>query len=62
MKRYVALVEIAGILEKIEFETDDLPVKWLWNRFGMSCYIEDVREYENPVETIKMEVDLVKET
>lgn len=44
MKRYEAKVEINGQLEKVEFETDGSPVQYLWNRYGMSSYIEYIEE------------------
>ena len=49
MKRYEAKVEISSQLVKVEFETDGSPVKYLWDRYGMSSYIEYIEELK-PVE------------
>lgn len=47
MKKYIAYVEVGGQLEKIIFETDKLPVAWLWERYGMSTYISEIIEIDS---------------
>ena len=44
MKTYEANVEISGELQKYIFKTDGKPVEFLWQRFGMSSYIESLKE------------------
>jgi hypothetical protein len=46
MKDYEASIEVNGELEKVRFSTDKRPIEWLWERYGMSCYIEYVKEVE----------------
>lgn len=47
MKKYVAYLQINNELTKIEFETDSNPVDFLWQRYGMSTYIERIIQVEN---------------
>lgn len=42
--KYEASIELNHQLQKVEFETDGSPVQYLWDRYGMSCYIEYVKE------------------
>lgn len=44
MKKHIAYIELAGRRTKVEFETDILPIEFLWQRYGMSTYIESVEE------------------
>lgn len=46
MKRYRASLVLDQELTVIEFETDIPPVEWLWQRYGMSTYIESLKEVE----------------
>lgn len=50
MKKYEASVEINNELQLIEFETDLKPIEYLWQRYGMSSYIEFVNKLEEPKE------------
>lgn len=45
MKSWEASVEVNGALEKLQFEAEN-PVEWIWQRYGMCCYIEYVKEVE----------------
>lgn len=56
MKKYEANIEIDNELQLIEFETDLKPIEYLWQRYGMSSYIEFVNELEEPKEEEKEEV------
>lgn len=56
MKKYEANIEINNELQLIEFETDLKPVEYLWQRYGMSSYIEFVNELEESKEERKEEV------
>lgn len=47
MKKYISSVELDNKLEEIEFETKDNPIEYLWQRYGMSCYIEYVKLKED---------------
>lgn len=47
MKQYVAYLILGEERKKLEFETDIQPVEFLWQRYGMSTYIESVAEVEN---------------
>lgn len=58
MKKYEANIEINNELQLIEFETNSNPVEYLWQRYGMSSYIEFVNEVteeleEEPKEEVK---------
>lgn len=58
MKKYEANIEINNELQLIEFETDLNPIEYLWQRYGMSSYIEFVNEVieeleEEPKEEVK---------
>ena len=44
MKTYVAYIVLAEERIKVVFTTDILPVEYLWQRYGMSTYIESVVE------------------
>ena len=55
MKKYQANIEINNELQLIEFETDLKPVEYLWQRYGMSSYIEFVNKLEEPKEDIEEE-------
>lgn len=50
MKKYEANIEINNELQLIEFETDLKPIEYLWQRYGMSSYIEFVNKLEEPKE------------
>lgn len=50
MKKYEANIEINNELQLIEFETDSNPVEYLWQRYGMSSYIEFVNELKESEE------------
>lgn len=56
MKKYEANIEINNELQLIEFETDLKPIEYLWQRYGMSSYIEFVNELEESKEERKEEV------
>ena len=56
MKNYEANIEINNELQLIEFETDLNPIEYLWQRYGMSSYIEFVNELEESKEEPKEEV------
>lgn len=56
MKKYEANIEIGNELQLIEFETDLKPVEYLWQRYGMSSYIEFVNELEESKEEAEEEV------
>ena len=56
MKKYEANIEINNELQLIEFETDSNPVEYLWQRYGMSSYIEFVNELKESKEEAKEEV------
>lgn len=44
MKDYKASIMIDNKLEKVEFETEDNPVEFLWTRYGMDTFIEYIIE------------------
>lgn len=56
MKKYEANIEINNELQLIEFETDLKPIEYLWQRYGMSSYIEFVNELKESKEERKEEV------
>ena len=43
-KEYVAYLVIDNERTKVEFSTSIRPVEWLWQRYGMSTFIESVQE------------------
>lgn len=55
MKKYEANIEVNNELQLIEFETDLNPVEYLWQRYGMSSYIEFVNELKESKEESKEE-------
>ena len=55
MKKYEANIEINNKLQLIEFETDLKPIEYLWQRYGMSSYIEFVNKLEERKEDNKEE-------
>ena len=55
MKKYEANIEIDNELQLIEFETDLKPIEYLWQRYGMSSYIEFVNELEESKEEAEEE-------
>ena len=57
MKKYEANIEINNELQLIEFETDLKPIEYLWQRYGMSSYIEFVHEVEELEEEPKEKVE-----
>lgn len=62
MKKYIAKVDLGGTLETVEFETDDSPVEWLWGRFGMSTFIENLKEIiDNDTIGLKIKMEVEKE-
>lgn len=62
MKKYIARVDIGGELESVEFETDGSPVEWLWGRYGMATYIENLKEIiDDSVIDIKIKMEVEKE-
>ena len=56
-KRYLAYVIVNGELEEVEFVTDGDPIEHLWERYGMSSYIDDLAEvgHEGEVEIVSEE-------
>lgn len=44
IKKYSAVISLEGKPKKVEFETDKLPVEWLWTQYGMTTYISSVVE------------------
>lgn len=56
MKKYEANIEMDNELQLIEFETDLKPIEYLWQRYGMSSYIEFVNELKESEEEEKEEV------
>lgn len=50
MKKYEANIEMDNELQLIEFETDLKPIEYLWQRYGMSSYIEFVNELKESEE------------
>lgn len=53
IKEYIASIELGGKLTKIEFKTDERPVEYLWERYGMDAYIEYVKDINSIKEEIK---------
>lgn len=47
MNAYEAQIVISGELQTYRFETDGNPVEFLWERFGMSSYIESLKEIKD---------------
>ena len=43
-KEYVAYLVIDNERVRVEFSTSIRPVEWLWQRYGMSTFIESVQE------------------
>lgn len=43
-KQYVAYIVTDNERTMVEFSTLIRPVEWLWQRYGMSTYIESVQE------------------
>lgn len=60
MKKYEANIEINNELQLIEFETDLKPIEYLWQRYGMSSYIEFVNKLEEP-EVVGIEEEVEEE-
>lgn len=54
MKKYIAKIVLDNELTKVEFETKDKPIEYLWTRYGMDTYIESVQE-------VKVEVAIEEE-
>ena len=51
MKNYIAYLILDNVRTKIEFSTDIRPVEYLWQRYGMSTFIESLEEVlEAPAE------------
>lgn len=50
MMTYEAQVVVSGDLQTYRFETDGNPVEFLWERFGMSSYIESLKEIKDEQE------------
>lgn len=48
MKKYIAYLLLSNVRTKVEFETSLPPVEYLWQRYGMSTYIESLQETEEP--------------
>lgn len=44
MKKYIAKLILDNELTKVEFETKDNPIEYLWTRYGMDIYIDSVHE------------------
>lgn len=44
MKKYIASIEINNELNQIKFKTDENPIEFLWQQYGMDSYIESVKE------------------
>lgn len=53
--KYEANIEINNELQLIEFETDLKPIEYLWQRYGMSSYIEFVNRLDEPKKNSKEE-------
>lgn len=49
MKKYNANLVLDSELTKVEFETKDNPIEYLWTRYGMDTYIESVYEVKEEV-------------
>ena len=47
MMTYEARIAMSGELETYRFKTDGNPVEFLWERFGMSSYIESLKEIKD---------------
>lgn len=56
-KKYLAHLIVSGGLEEVEFVTDGDPIEHLWQRYGMSSYIDDLEEvgHEGEVEIVSEE-------
>lgn len=52
MKKYRASIEIDNKLEKVEFETKENPVEYIWQRYGMDSFIESVEELGSEVDVV----------
>lgn len=46
MIKYKAMIEVSGQLEPFEFETNENPIEHIWQYYGMSIYIQDLREIQ----------------
>ena len=55
-KNYVAKIRQDGSLETISYKTDENPIRYIWNRYGMSTYIDSVEE-EVITESIEIEIE-----
>ena len=44
MKKYIGNLVLDNELIKVEFETKDNPIEYLWTRYGMDTYIESINE------------------
>ena len=49
MKKYSANLVLDNELTKVEFETKDNPIEYLWTRYGMDTYIESIDEVKEEV-------------
>lgn len=49
MKKYNANLVLDSELTKVEFETKDNPIDYLWTRYGMDTYIESIYEVKEEV-------------
>lgn len=55
-KNYVAQIRQDGSLETIRYKTDEDPIRYLWDRYGMSTYIDSVEE-EVITDSIEIEIE-----
>ena len=55
-KNYVAQVRQDGSLETIRYKTDEDPIRYLWDRYGMSTYIDSVEE-EVITDSVEIEIE-----
>lgn len=56
-KNYIAQIRQDGSLETIRYKTDEDPIRYLWDRYGMSTYIDSVEEGEVITESINIEIE-----
>ena len=57
-KNYIAQISQDGSLKTIRYETDENPIGYIWNRYGMSTYIDSVEEEVTPKAEIELSTDL----
>lgn len=55
MKHYIAYLILNNVRTKIEFSADINPIEYLWQRYGMSTFIESLEETPEPEEAPELE-------